>query len=312
MQRRRAVQLYWCLIVAVYLGGCGLTSAQRKGLEIFGDAASTLGASCKDQLIASRVSVIDMKRYRLAIDRMKLPPSPPNNVPQSGAREYYFSRVLNLDAGLDKNNIDSRVASVDVLQRYGKLLVAFTTDNHEEETREAADRFAKSIGKFPDNPMTGEEIDGLGQILTSVGGILVEHHKKEVLEKVVPKVAPLIEKICDNLEQDFDPKKDRVYANVMTVQDRLADAAIEGLKAPAESMADRLLLVDGFALAEKSKVTVETTSPQILKSISSLRKANRQLVDVIKSHKVGLKDIKEFGEDVGDLSKGIKPYLDRF
>ncbi|WP_026841216.1 hypothetical protein [Citrifermentans bremense] len=310
--KRRAVQLYWCLIVAVYLGGCGLTSAQRKDLESFGNAASTLGATCKEQLIASRASVIDMKRYRLAIDKMKLPPSPPDDVPQAGAREYYFSRALNLDAGLDKSNIDTRVAAVDVLQRYGKLLVAFTTESHEKEITEAAGEFAKSVGKFPGNPMTGEEIDGLGRIVTSAGGILVEHHKKEVLENVVPKVAPLIEKICDSLEQDFDPKNGKVYANVLTVQNRLADAAIEGLKIPGESMSDRLLLIDGFALAEKSKKTVETTSPQILKSISSLRKANRELADVIRSHKVGLKDIKEFGKDVSDLSKGVKPYLDRF
>jgi len=310
MSTKKLCLACWCLVVVVSLQGCGLTSAQRKEIEIFGQAASTLGESSKDQFVAGRENVIDMKRYRLAIEKIVLPPyQADSGIP---AREYFFSKNLNLDAGLDKNDIDIRVAAVDLLQQYGKLLVAFTADSHEKEIKESADKFAKSVGKFPHNPMTADEIDGLGQIVTAVGGILVEHQKKEALEKVVPKVSPLIDKICDSLEQDFDPKKNGIYANINTVQDRLASVAIEGLKFPGDSMSDRLLLIDGFALAEKNKGILTTTSSQILKSIASLRKANSQLLDVIKSHKVGLKDIKEFGEDVADLSKGIKPYLSRF
>ncbi|HEY3309719.1 MAG TPA: hypothetical protein VGJ93_14800 [Desulfuromonadaceae bacterium] len=310
MSTKKLCLACWCLVVVVSLQGCGLTSAQRKEIEIFGQAASTLGESSKDQFVAGRENVIDMKRYHLAIEKNVLPPyQADSGIP---AREYFFSKNLNLDAGLDKNDIDIRVAAVDLLQQYGKLLVAFTTDSHEKEIKESADKFAKSVGKFPHNSMTADEVDGLGQIVTAVGGILVEHQKKEALEKVVPKVSPLIEKICDSLEQDFDPKKNGIYANINTVQDRLASVAIEGLKFPGDSMSDRLLLIDGFALAEKNKGILTTTSSQILKSIASLRKANSQLLDVIKSHKVGLKDIKEFGEDVADLSKGVKPYLSRF
>lgn len=267
-----------------------------------------MGASGKDQLVAGRENVIDMKRYRLAIKKIQLNPAEA----KGDARDYFFSQALNLDAGLDKDNIASRVAAVDVLQQYGKLLVAFTTDSHEKELKESAGKFVKSVGKFPENPMTAEEIGGLGQIVTSIGGILVERQKKEALEKVVPKVAPLIDRICDSLEREYDPTKNGIYANLDTVQDSLAIAAIAGLKAPADSMADRLLLIDGFALAEENKGTVETTSVKMLKSIASLRKANRLLVEVINSHKIGLKDIKEFGQDVGDLSEGIKPYFDRF
>lgn len=310
MNTRKLCLACWCLVIAISIQGCGLTSAQRKDIEIFGHAASTLGESSKDQFVAGRENVIDMKRYRLAIEKTVLPPY--QNDSGIPARDYFFSKNLNLDAGLDKNDIAIRVAAVDLLQQYGKLLVAFTTDSHEKEIKESADKFAKSVGKFPHNPMTADEIDGLGQIVTAVGGILVEHQKKEALEKVVPKVSPLIDKICDSLEQDFDPKKNGIYANINTVQDRLASVAIEGLKFPGDSMSDRLLLIDGFALAEKNKGILITTSSQILKSIASLRKANNQLLDVIKSHKVGLKDIKEFGEDVADLSKGIKPYISRF
>lgn len=300
----------WLLVAAVTVQGCGLTTVQRKGIETFGQAATTLGVSSEEQLVEGRENVIDMKRYRLAIDKFVLPAYPADS--GMTARDYYFSKSLDLDAGLDVNDIDIRVAAVDLLQQYGKLLVAFTADTHEKEIKESADNFAKSVGKFPNNPMTSDEVTGLGQILTSVGGFLVEHQKKEALEQVIPKVAPLIDKICDRLETDFNPKKNGVYGNMNTVQDRLASAAIEGLKIQGDSLSDRLLLIDGLAMAEKNKRTITTTSKQLLKSISSLRRANTELNDVIKSHKVRLNDIKEFGQDVADLSKGIKPYVKRF
>lgn len=311
MANRTVSGLCFFLVIVTCLSGCGLTSRQRKEIEVFGLAASTLGATGKEQLSASRDNVIDMKRYRLAIEKVILDPK---KAKESGlpAREFYFANILDLDAGLDRNDIASRVAAVDVLEQYGKLLMSFTTDRHEKEVKDASSKFAKSVGDFPHNPMTAEEIDGLNHILSSVGGILVEHRKKEALEKVIPMVAPLIDKICDYLERDFDPAKPGVYGTVDTVQDRLGTTAVEGLKAPPDSISDRLLLIDGFALAQKNKASVGTTSPRMLKSIASLRKANAQLPEVIQSNKVGLKDIKDFGENAGALAKGMKPFLQRF
>ncbi len=311
MSTRKLILAIWLVIFAVSLQGCGLTVAQRKEINTFGQAAAVLGASSKEQLVAGRENVIDMKSYRLAIERIQLPPYQADS--GMSARDFYFSKSLDLDAGLDVNDIELRVAAVDLLQQYGNLLVAFTADSHEKEMKESADKFAKSVGKFPHNPMTKDEIDGVGQIVASVGGFLVEHQKREALEKVVPKVAPLIDNICDSLEKDFDPKKNGIYGNINTVQDRLASVAIEKLKEnPGDSISDRLLLIDGFAMAEYNKGVITTTSKQILKSIASLRKANSQLVEIIKNHKVGLNDIKEFGEDVAELSKGVKPYFKRF
>lgn len=301
--------VYSFMLIVMLLQGCGLTTAQRKEIEVFGQATTTLGASSKEQLVDGRENMIDMNRYRLAIEKFVLPTYPEDC--GMTARKYYFSKGLNLDAGLDVNDIGIRVAAVELLQQYGDLLVAFSTDSHEKEIKEAADKFSKSVGKFPKNPMTSDEINGLGQIVTSIGGILVDHQKKEALEKVIPKVTPLIDMICDRLENEFNPKKKGVYGNINTFQDRLSSAAIEGLQIEGNSMSDRLLLIDGFALAEKNKNNITITSNQLLKSIASLRKANGQLNDVIKSHKVGFNDIKEFGQDVADLSKGIKPYLKR-
>lgn len=306
-------KLFWgCLILvlAIDIQGCGLSTAQRKEIENFGQSATTLGASGKEQLISSRELVIDMKSYRLAIEKFVLPAYPAGNA--MSPRDYYFLKSLDLDAGLDPKDMDVRVAAVDLLHQYGKLLVAFTTESHEKAIKDSANAFVKSVTAFPRNPMTTDEINGLGRIVTSIGGILTEHWKKDALEQVVPMVAPLIDMLCNNLEKDFDPRQNGIYGSMNTVQDRLASAAIEGLKMPGDSSRDRLMMIDGFAMAEKARGTLTTTSSQLLKAIASLRKANRQLSEVISSHKVGFNDIKEFGQDVADLSKGITPYFKRF
>lgn len=310
MNSKRLRFAYGFMVVAILLQGCGLTSAQRKDIGTFGQAASTLGASSKDQLLAGRENVIEMKRFQLAIEKIVLPTTQPDGSPPT--RDFFFSKTLNLDSGLDKNDIDIRVAAVDLLHKYGTLLVTFTTDTHEKELKDSSDKFLKCVGNFPSNPLTPDEIKGLGQIVTAVGGILVEHQKKEALEKIVPKVSPLIYMICDILERDFDLKKKGIYANIHFAQDRLASEAIDGLKQPGNSLSDRLLLIDGFALAEKNQNYLATTSRQLLKSIASLRKANSQLIDVININRIGLQEIKEFGEDAAKLSKGVKPFINRF
>lgn len=298
-----------CLTAMLVLQGCGLTKSQRTGIETFGHAAETLGASSKDHFLACRENVIEMKRSQLAIEGFVLPVSQPDGTPPT--REYYFSKSLNLDSALDQDNIEKRVAAVELLQRYGNLLVSFTSDSHEKDLRNVSDKFAKSVESFPDNPLTSEEVKGLRELVVIAGSFLVEHEKKDALEKIVPKVTPLIDKICDSIERDFDPKRKGVASNIRFAQDRLASEAINGLKQAGGSLSDRLLLINGFALAEKNKEYIETTSKQLLKAVASLRSANSQLLQVISQNRVGINEIKKFSEDAADIAKAVKPFIGR-
>lgn len=299
----------WCLTAALVLQGCGLTKNQKTGIETFGQAAATLGASSKDHFLACRESVIEMKKSQLAIERFILPASLPDGSPST--REYYFSKSLNLDSGLDKDNIEKRVAAVELLQRYGNLLVSFTSDTHEKDLGDASVKFAKSVKSFPDNPLTSEETKGLGELVMIAGSFLAEHEKKEALVKIVPKVTPLIDKICDSIERDFDLKKKGISSNIRFAQDRLASDAINGLKQTDGSLSDRLLLINGFALAEKNKEYIESTSKHLLKAVASLRTANSQLFQVIVHNKVGIDEVKKFSEDAVDVAKAVKPFVGR-
>jgi hypothetical protein len=310
MLPRKLIHICCCLETVIMLQGCGLTKTQKHEIEVFGKAASTLGASSEEQFLDGRENVIQMKRLRLAIEKKVLPQEQPDG--SAATREFYASKILDLDSGLDKDNIDIRVAAVDLLQQYGNLLAAFSGETQEKELNDASDKFTRSLEKFPDNPLTGDEIKGIGELVRVAGGMLVEHEKKETLKKIVPKVSPLINKICNSLENDFNPDKKGVAGNIHQVQDRLASEAIDGLKRPRESLSDSLVLIDGLALAEKNKEQLDSVTKQILKTTYSLRKANEQLLNVITHNKIGLKDIKEFGEDAADLAKAVKPFMSRF
>lgn len=294
------------ILLIVCLTGCGLTKAQKSGISTFGQATMTLGNASKDQFQGGRENVIQMNRQRLAIEKKVLPPKKPDGT--STDRSFY-AQFLNLDAGLDPINIGRRINAVEMLTRYGKLLVAFSSETQEKELTDAASKFTDSVKEFPNNPLSAEEISGLGQVVVMAGKMWVEREKKEALKKIIPTVSPMITKVCDALENDFDLTKKGVAADIFNTQDRLANEAIAGLKSADGSIGDRLLLIDGFSFADQNMVSIETVSGKILKAIGTLRKANKELTSLIENENISIEDIKAFADDAKDLTKAIKPFI---
>lgn len=294
------------ILLIVYLAGCGLTKAQKGAFTSFGQATATLGAISKEQFQGGRENVIQMNRQRLAIEKKTLPPKKPDGTP---ADRSFYANCLNLDSGLNPTNIGIRVEAVELLTQYGNLLVAFSTETQEKELTAASSKFTDSVKGFPNNPLSAEEINGLGQIVVVAGKMLVEHEKKEALKKIIPTVSPMITKVCDALENDFDLNRKGVAADILNTQDRLANAAIDGLKREEGSIDDRLLLIDGFSFADQNKVSIETASTKILKAVESLRKANIKLTILIEDENISIEDIKAFSDDVKNLANAIKPFI---
>ena len=297
------------VLLIVCLVGCGgLTKAQRSGIPDFGKATATLGNASKEQFQGGRETVIKMKKQQLAIEKIVLPEKRPDGTAVD--RKYFEEKVLNLDSGLDPANIETRVNAVELLIKYGNLLVAFSENTQEKELTAAATEFTDSIKEFPNNTLTADEVKGLGQLVIMAGKLWVENEKKEALKKIIPTVSPLITQVCDILEKDFDLKKNGVLADIFNTQDRLANAAIDGLKTGGGSINDRLLLIDGFAFANENKLAVETSSPKLLKAVDSLRKADKNLTVLINDdNSISSADIKSFADDAKDLANAIKPFL---
>lgn len=293
-------------LVSVLTTGCGLTKSQKEGINAFGKAASTLGAASKGQFEGGRERVIEMKRQQLAMERKTLPAKKPDG---SKADREFYAGALDLDSGLDRKKIETRVAAVELLIQYGDLLVAFSENTQEKELTAAAGKFSDSIKGFPDNPLTTAQIAGLGQLAVVAGKMWVEHEKKEALKQIIPTVSPLVEQVCSYLEKDFDLKKRGVTEEIYNRQDRLASEAIDGLKREGGSLGDRLLLIDGFALADKNKAELETASKKFLKTVATMRAADKKLVSLINDDKITLDVISSFAVDAKDLAKAVKPFV---
>ena len=294
------------ILLIVCLTGCGLTKAQKSSIASFGQATAILGVVSKEQFQGGRENIIQMNRRRLAIEKKVLTPQKDDGTSPSRAS---YAKWLNLDSGLDPVNIERRVNAVELLTQYGNLLVAFSTETQEKELTAASSKLTDSVKSFPNNPLSEEEIKGLGEIVVVAGKIWIEREKKDALKKIIPTMTPLIVKVCDALENDFDLNKEGVAADIFNTQDRLANESIDGLKRAGGSIADRLILIDGFSFADQNKVSIETVSTNIRKAVESLRKANNELASLIENENVSIEDIKAFADDVKILAKVIEPFI---
>jgi len=307
--KKMASQSFNCifvLLLAIAMGGCGLTKSQIDGINTFGKAAESLGSASKDQFFVGRNTVIEMRRQQLAMEKKILPAKKPDG--SAADREFYF-KELNLDSGLDIINIQKRAKAVDLLIQYGNLLVKLSEETQEKELTSAAQSFTDSLKNFPGNTMGAADIDGIGQLVIVSGKMWVESEKKDVLKKIIPSVTPLLQQLCDLLEKDFDLSKRGMVADIYNVQDRLATEAIDGLKREGGSLGDRLLLIEGFALADLVKSDTETTSQKLLKTVAALRDANRILAGLIENDKISLESIKSFAANSNELIKAVKPFV---
>jgi hypothetical protein len=294
------------ILLSVSLTGCGLTKAQKSSIASFGQATATLGAISKEQFQGGRENVIQMNRQRLAIEKKILPA---RKLDGTSVDRSFYANCLNLDSGIDPTNIERRVDAVELLTEYGNLLVAFSTETQEKELNTTSSKFTDSLKAFPNNPLSAEEINGLGQVVVVAGKMWVEREKKDALKKIIPTVSPMITKICDIIENDFDLNKKGVAAAIFNTQDRLANEAIDGLKREGGSIGDRLLLIDGFSFADQNKEKIETVSSTMLKAVGSLRKANKELTSLIENENISIEDIKAFADDAKILAGAIKSFM---
>ena len=303
---RRIFCLSFLCITGLIIAGCGLTQYQKEGISSFGRAASALGETSSEQFVTFRNDTIRMNKMRLALEGKKLSPVTPDGKP---ADRDYFQRDLNFDSGLDPDNIKTRINAANLLSTYGDLLVAFSEETHEKDLRDASDKFAASLKSFPDNPLPKDEIEGLGKLVQMAGSAWIEMKKKRVIKEIVPKVSPLIQRICDNLEKDFDIKKKGVANNVFLVQDRLASESIDGLKKDTASINDRLVQIEGFELATDYKAKLDLASDKVLNAVSVMRKADEELVQVINNKSVSIDDIKLFYKNAKELVDSLKVFV---
>ena len=280
---QKASVLFIVLALSVLIAGCGLTSVQKKGVYSFGDAATTLGRVVSQELPAMRSHVIEMKKLNYAIENRVMKTLP--------TREAYEKKI-NIDSGLDAENIAKRLEAMGLLVKYGTFLSSFARDTADAELK----KNARSLN----------DVKGLGQIAHAGGKIFIEWKKKKLIKKVAVKISPLIQELCGELEKNFDVNGRGAAKNVDIVQERLYAESIDGLRRTSESVSDRLIQVEAFVLAQDSRIRLKQVSEKILYSVRALKKADDELLRLVTDNHVSIEKIKLFAEDTKDLISALK------
>jgi hypothetical protein len=289
------------------LAACGLTQAQRRSLKEFGSATTSLAHLSGQELRTYRQDVIEMKTWLFALENKQAPP------PGADTPVQYQQRLrkdFDFDSGLDADNLQVRLDALDCLAQYGQLLAEFASRKDLEKMDEQARQFGRSLGRLPQDVLDESQAKGLSDLFGVAGRTWADIYKKQTLRHVVPKARPVVERLCDYLERDLDPKQPGFAYNVALVSDRLRRAAVERLKSDTAQSAERAGHVRALRMAYEVEVRLETGSARALEAIALLRKANLQMEKRLQAD-MGLDkdDIRQYYESVQNLASALRPFL---
>lgn len=293
----RTLSTVFSLICAVALVGCGLTDAQRQAVTSFSESSATFGKAVGGQVVDMRTNVIKLNSQYLALS----------------LGESSLPRGRKLDGALHPKNVRAYVEAAQAIQQYGAMLKAFVSDTQGPELKAAVEKFTASFGKLQANPKFQglEKIDmgAVGQIIQSVGGLIIEHRKAKALKEIVPKVNLHIQTISEVFAEDFKTGGlvAEYYDSIIGLSDNKAIGVLSRSVTRA-SFPTRFLAAAVRKAAFERKRVMETAFPAISKSAGKLKAAHQALVNALQNSKYSEKDLRDFGKSVEGLVSAVRTF----
>ncbi len=290
---RSDLNLIFCSFLAIFLlVSCGLTASQRKALKEFSSATASIGEVTSAELVRMRNEIIQMNVHRLRITEVK---------------DMKLPDDKDLDKALDVEDVVERVRAAEVLQTYGELLLSLAEDTQQEELSAAADRFVQNVKGLPgvDRKLTQEQLDGIGKVVKTVGGLIVEHMKAKAIKLIVRDTSGQVEHLCDLLEADFDHENDRLAGQFVASTEKLLTASGKALERSG-TLEERIAAIDALKLGRANRDRREEVLDRISQAVVKIKSANAELDGSLNSNKVTVEDLKEFSTRVRSLIDALK------
>ena len=162
------------------------------------------------------------------------------------------ANVAKLDDHFPLDVITVRVAAGRALASYGQLLEALVEDTQKEQLTKASDRFVTSFKNFGGKTLSDAQYEVLGTAVQKIGGLLVEHKKKEAVQAIVPQVKPDVDKLCDLFISDFSTSGLNLGQQLSNNVDRLKAEMVNLARVERQpSFADWSLGVQAQVLADR-------------------------------------------------------------
>lgn len=275
-----------CLAMIFLLVGCGLTNKQIIKTQSFGSATEKIGKLGEEEFVNIRNSIIQMNKELVVIDNSKT------------------SDSLVFDKPTFAIPTAERLAASKALKLYGELLVKLVTEDRSENIQKAANSLIDNTSTAIGKDFSDEQKGAINKIIVGLGSFWVEKKKADAAKEIIPAYQKAVNKLADLLIEDFslaDGSLGYLKAYDTTAR-RLKNAAMKLVNAGDKySVLERDRAVQSFVMAEMAIIRATVLGKNAKKSIKSLKKANVELVNIIKEQEYSTDDIKKYAKQIQEL-----------
>ncbi len=275
-----------CLLLVASLSSCGLTHKQIVKTQSFGAATESIGKFGEEEFVNIRNGIIEMNRELIAIDNTKT------------ASDLKFDRPTSAEA------TSTRIAATKALKLYGELLVKLVTEDRTENLQKVANSLIDNTSVALKKDLSDEKKGTINKIIVGLGSFWVGKKKADAAKEIIPAYEAPVKELADLLAEDFSLADDSlgyIKAYDATAK-RLKNSSMRLVNAGDQySVLERDRAVQALVLSERSISRAREISKKAEKAIGSLKKANAELVKVIKEEGHSTDDIKEYAKQIQEL-----------
>lgn len=292
MKRQSQFFLLLLIIVLLMATGCGLRATQRTAVDDFAESTAAVGKIASDELVSMRNESITMNRNALELA------GPDPDLP----------KLDELDGAFRPAETIVIFKAIGVIRTYGESLQTLVRDTQQDNLKKASDNLVKSIDGLPEKyvKLSAEEQGAIGQVVTGVGGMVVEEMKEKYVKQIVRGFKEPVNRLAQVLADDFDEKKDGSIASVFLAYSVRAAAVANRAFDNCKDVYCREKALKGFENAQANVDRSETVFSSIKGALARLTKANNEMAEAMESNKISEKDIREFGANVKNLADAVK------
>ncbi len=280
------LRLLASLALIIFLAGCGLTHQEIVKTQSFGAATEAIGKIGVEEFVNIRNSIIEMNTELITIDTTRTTTS------------------LSLDKPTNSEATAQRVTASRALKLYGELLVKLSTEDRTPGLQKAANSFVENTSAALGTQMTDAQKGAIRNIVVGLGSFLIEKKKADAVREIVPAFAKPVDDLANLLMEDFSLDNGALgYLKAYDVTARrLKNASIKRVNSGDKySYSERDRAVEAYILAEKALIRAKALSEKATESIEGLKKANRELVNVINKRAYSTDDIRYYVKRIQEL-----------
>ncbi|MFA0813030.1 hypothetical protein [Microbulbifer epialgicus] len=265
--------------------GCGLTSNQIVKTQSFGAATTKIGKLGESEFENIRIRIIEMNTEFVAIDKTRI------------------SSDLNINKPISPEATAVRVAATKALKSYGELLIELTSDYKKENLQRTANSLMNNVNVALGFNFTQKDKESIKKVIVGFGSFWVRKKKADAVKQIVTAYENSVNQLADLLIEDFSLEGTAGYIKMYdSTARRLRDISIYIINRGEEYSAfERYRAVEALVMSEEAISRAVKISKMARNAIEGLKKANSELVKIMKKESYSTGDIEVYAKQTQEL-----------